>query len=287
MKRVLITGAFGQLGEACSNLLDSNFHVIKSGRNSNDSATILDITSKKSVNDFLDQHTPDIILNLAAMTNVDWCEEKPEHADNVNHKGVVNLCDDFKGHFIQISTDYVFNGDDGPYLEEDPLDPISAYGKSKLAAEKYLAANNISHTIVRANVLYSYSHKTKASFLKWVVGSLKNSKSINVVNDQWNNPTSTDSLADFINKIALSETFGLYHYADNGVMSRFEFAQLIAEVFGLNSDLINPISSSDLNQVAARPLKSGLSTQKIENELLIQPPNVKESLKSIYDTITS
>ena len=287
MKRILITGALGQLGEACSNLLDSNFHVIKSGRNSNDTATILDITSKKSVNDFLDQHTPDIILNLAAMTNVDGCEENPEHADNVNHRGVVNLCDDFNGHFIQISTDYVFNGEDGPYSEEDPLDPISAYGKSKLAAEKYLAGNNISHTIIRANVLYSYSHKTKASFLKWVVESLKNSKSINVVNDQWNNPTSTDSLADFINKIALSETFGLYHYADNGIMSRFEFAQLIAKVFGLDSDLIKPILTSELDQIASRPLKSGLSTQKIENELLIQPPNVKESLKSIYDTITS
>ena len=285
MKRILITGAFGQLGEDCSNLLNTNFHVIRTGIRADDEDRKLDITSEKSVKDLLNKHAPDIILNLAAMTNVDGCEKNPERAHKVNHDGVVNLCDGFDGHFIQISTDYVFNGKEGPYLEDDPVDPISVYGKSKLAAEKYLMNSNISHTIVRANVLYSYSPATKASFLKWVVESLKDSKEIKVVTDQRNNPTSTSSLSDFISKIALSQTSGLYHYADRGVMSRFEFAEMIAGVFSLDSSLIKPISTSDLNQIAPRPLKSGLRTQKIKKELSIYPPEIKESLKSIYDTL--
>ena len=118
-----------------------------------------------------------------------------------------------------------------------------------------------------------------------MVESLKDSKTIKVVSDQWNNPTSTSSLSDFISKIALSQTSGLYHYADRGVMSRFEFAEMIAGVFSLDSSLIKPISTSDLNQIAPRPLKSGLRTQKIKKELSIYPPEVKESLKSIYDTL--
>ena len=287
MNSVLITGAFGQLGLACSNILKSTYNVIKTGLTHVDISNKLDISSTQDVKNFLDKYNPDIILNLAAMTDVDGCEQNSKRANQINYEGVINLCDDFKGHFIQLSTDYVFNGASGPYVEDDPTEAISVYGQSKLDAEQYLMDSKIDYTIIRANVLYSYASDTKASFLKWVVESLKNSKKINVVSDQWSNPTSTNSLAEFIDRVLLSKDYGLYHYADKGVMSRFEFAQLIAKVFGLDSSLINPILSSDLNQVAARPLKSGLSTQKIENELLIQPPSVEASLNNIYNSLKS
>ena len=285
MKSILITGAFGQLGLACSSSLQTKFRLIKTGLNVNSVTNKLDISSKKSVESFLGQHSPDIILNLAAMTDVDGCERDPGGANRINFEGVVNLCEGFKGHFIQLSTDYVFNGLKGPYLEEHPTDAICVYGQSKLDAEKFLINSKINHTIIRANVLYSYSPDTKASFLKWVVESLKDSKGINVVRDQWNNPTSTNSLAQFINWVVLSETYGLYHYADTGIMSRFEFAQLIAEVFGLDSDLIKPILTSELDQAASRPLKSGLRTQKIQNQLSIVPPTVQASLIEIYNSL--
>ena len=247
MNSVLITGAFGQLGFACSNILKSKYNIIKTGLTPVDISNKLDISSTQDVKNFLDKYNPDIILNLAAMTDVDGCEQNSKRANQINYEGVINLCDGFKGHFIQLSTDYVFNGASGPYVEDDPTDAISVYGQSKLDAEQYLMDSKIDYTIIRANVLYSYAPDTKASFLKWVVESLKNSKKINVVSDQWSNPTSTNSLAEFIDRISLSKAYGLYHYADKGVMSRFEFAQLIAKVFGLDSDLINPISSSDLN----------------------------------------
>lgn len=285
MKSILITGAFGQLGIACSNILESKFNIIKTGINADNGNNKLDVSSKKDVEIFLNQFRPDIILNLAAITDVDGCEHNPERADKINRKGVMHLCDRFDGHFIQLSTDYVFDGEDGPYLEDDLTNPISIYGKTKLEAEKYLINSTVNHTIIRTNVVYSYSTETKASFLKWVVQSLRDSKHIEVVSDQWNNPTSTDSLAHFIQRIALSGTHGLYHYADEGLMSRYEFAKLIAKTFKLDSNLIRPILTSELIQEAPRPLKSGLKTQKIQKELSIVPPSVETSLIQIYNTL--
>ena len=285
MKSILITGAFGQLGIACSNILESTFNIIKTGINANRDDSKLDVSSKKDVEIFLNLHKPDIILNLAALTDVDGCEQDPERADKINREGVMHLCDGFSGHFIQLSTDYVFDGEDGPYLEDDLTNPISIYGKTKLEAETYLINSTVNYTIIRTNVVYSYSNETKASFLKWVVQSLKDSKHINVVSDQWNNPTSAESLAHFIQRIALDGIHGLYHYADEGLMSRYEFAKLIAKTFELDSDLIRPILTSELNQAASRPLKSGLSTQKVQNELSIVPPSVEKSLIQICNSL--
>ena len=285
MKSILITGAFGQLGIACSSILESTFNIIKTGINADNDNNKLDVSSKKDVENFLNQYRPDIILNLAALTDVDGCEQDPERADKINHEGVMHLCDGFDGHFIQLSTDYVFDGEDGPYLEDDLTNPISIYGKTKLQAETYLINSTVNYTIIRTNVVYSYSNETKASFLKWVVQSLKDSKHINVVSDQWNNPTSAESLAHFIQRIALFGTHGLYHYADEGLMSRYEFAKLIAKTFELDSDLIRPILTSELNQAASRPLKSGLRTQKVQNELSIVPPSVEKSLIQICNSL--
>ena len=281
MKSILITGAFGQLGLACSSALQTKFRLIKTGLNVNSVTNKLDISSKKSVESFLGQHSPDIILNLAAMTDVDGCERDPEGANRVNFEGVVNLCEGFKGHFIQLSTDYVFNGLKGPYLEEHPTDAICVYGQSKLDAEKFLINSKINHTIIRANVLYSYSPDTKASFLKWVVESLKDSKSINVVRDQWNNPTWTYSITEIINLLIEHEQYGLFHYADKDILNRFQFAQLIAKVFELNDSMISPISTDVLNQQAPRPMKSGLLTKKIESVLEIEPKSVETCLNKI------
>jgi dTDP-4-dehydrorhamnose reductase len=105
MKSILITGAFGQLGIACSNILESTFNIIKTGINANRDNSKLDVSSKKDVEIFLDLHKPDIILNLAALTDVDGCEQDPERADKINREGVMHLCDGFSGHFIQLSTD--------------------------------------------------------------------------------------------------------------------------------------------------------------------------------------
>ena len=281
MKTILITGAYGQLGDACAKHLKNDFKLILSGISPANSGVNLDITSKNSIEKVLLETNPDVILNLAALTDVDGCELDPEKAKNVNINGVKNLCRDFNGHFIQISTDYVFNGESGPYSEEDEANPKSVYGKTKLSADNWLLDNYPKLTIIRTNVLYSYTNRTKASFLKWVVESLDSKQKIKVVNDQWNNPTWTESLSAVIYKIINNQLFDLYHYGDRDILNRFEFSILISKVFDLDSSLIMPITSDQLNQIAPRPRKSGLYTKKIESKLGIIPQSVETCLNEI------
>ena len=281
MKTILITGAYGQLGDACAKHLKNDFKLILSGISPANSGVNLDITSKNSIEKVLLETNPDVILNLAALTDVDGCELDPEKAKNVNINGVKNLCRDFNGHFIQISTDYVFNGESGPYSEEDEANPKSVYGKTKLSADNWLLDNYPKLTIIRTNVLYSYTNRTKASFLKWVVESLDSKQKIKVVNDQWNNPTWTESLSAVINKIIDNQLFDLYNYGDRDILNRFEFSLLISKVFDLDSSLIMPITSDQLNQIAPRPRKSGLYTKKIESKLGIIPQSVETCLNEI------
>ena len=281
MKSILITGAYGQLGESCSHHLKNNYKLILSAISPLKNGIKLDVTDQQSINNILEENNPDIIINLAALTDVDKCELEEKNAYRINFDGVKNLCKDFSGHFIQISTDYVFDGMNGPYSENDRTNPISVYGKTKLDAENWLIDNYSKSTILRSNVLYSYSEQTKASFLKWIIESLVAKRPIKVVNDQWNNPTWTDSITEIINLLIERELYGLFHYADKDILSRFQFSQLIAKVFELNDSMISPISSDKLNQQAPRPMKSGLLTKKIESALEIEPKSVETCLNEI------
>ncbi len=281
MKTLLITGAYGQLGDACVKFLKNNYNITLSGVSPSDGGVHLDIRSKSSIKKVLSDIDPDVILNLAALTDVDGCELDPQQAKDINFSGVKNLCRDFSGHFIQISTDYVFDGKSGPYSEEDEPNPKSVYGKTKLFADNWLLDNYSKSTIIRTNVLYSYTKRTKASFLKWVIDSLNDNQNIKVVNDQWNNPTWTESLSSVISKIIDNQAFDLYHYGDRDILNRFDFSILISKVFNLDSSLIMPISSDELNQIAPRPRKSGLITKKIESELGIIPKSVETCLNEI------
>jgi len=281
MKTLLITGAYGQLGDACVKFLKNNYNITLSGVSPSDGGVHLDIRSKSSIKKVLSDIDPDVILNLAALTDVDGCELDPQQAKDINFSGVKNLCRDFSGHFIQISTDYVFDGKSGPYSEEDEPNPKSVYGKTKLFADNWLLDNYSKSTIIRTNILYSYTKRTKASFLKWVVDSLNDNQNIKVVNDQWNNPTWTESLSSVISKIIDNQAFDLYHYGDRDILNRFDFSILISKVFNLDSSLIMPISSDELNQIAPRPRKSGLITKKFESELGIIPKSVETCLNEI------
>ena len=141
MKTVLITGSNGQLGEACKLNLRSKFNLILSDRKILNKPTFIDITKKDSVKNAIDYHQPNVVLNLAAYTDVDGCEKSIETSENINLNGLKNICKYFNGHIIQISTDYVFDGMSGPYHEEDRTNPLSVYGKHKLAAEEFLYSN--------------------------------------------------------------------------------------------------------------------------------------------------
>ena len=287
--RILITGAFGQLGHALQSVLSrkSNYELICTGRKikKGQEGIPLDIRNQVALKEIINTTAPDILINLAAMTNVDACELNPKLAGEINVAGLQHICDSFKGKIIHLSTDYVFDGTSGPYKEDDPLNPISIYGKTKLASEHILLEKDIKNLVIRGNVLYDYSPHTSASFLNWVVSSLKNNQEIKVVEDQFNNPTWTRSMSDIIELSIENDLEGIIHWGDSVHISRYEFAKLIAKKFSLNDSLIKPVLTSELNQPARRPLQSGLSTEKLVNMLDIIPPSIDDCLDEIIKTI--
>ena len=288
MKKILITGAFGQLGTSLCKVL-SNESILAAGRviisTKKYKCIELDITNQRKVAEIISNYKPDIIIHLAAMTDVDGCEKTPEIAFDVNVKATENLLTSFKGKFIYISTDYVFDGEKGPYFEDDKVNPMSVYGKTKLYGENLVQQSDIDWVILRSNIIFSYSDRTKASFVNWVVDSLKKRQMITVVNDQWNNPTWTNDLAKVISKIIEKDINGLYHYGGRDYLNRLEFAKMIASTFGLDGSLIKPITTSELNWLAQRPLKSGLYTNKIELDLGIEALPIQKALDEMVSQL--
>ena len=287
--RILITGAFGQLGHALQSVLSKkgNYELICTGRKvkKGQEGIPLDIRNQVTLKELINTTAPDILINLAAMTNVDACELNPKLAGEINVAGLQHICDSFEGKIIHLSTDYVFDGTSGPYKEDDPLNPLSIYGKTKLASEHILLDKDIKNLVIRGNVLYDFSPHTSASFLNWVVSSLKGNQEIKVVEDQFNNPTWTRSMSDIIELSIENDLEGIIHWGDSEHISRFEFAKLIAKKFSLNESLIKPVLTSELNQPARRPLQSGLSTEKLVNMLDIIPPSIDDCLDEIIKTI--
>tara|TARA_A100001015_G_C14770421_1_gene625027 strand:+ start:56 stop:793 length:738 start_codon:yes stop_codon:yes gene_type:complete len=228
--RILLTGAFGQLGHALQSILSksSNYHLICTGSNIHEGqkGISLDIRNQVNLKEVVNSTSPDVIVNLAAMTNVDACEKYPKLAGEINVAGLKHICDSFSGKVVQLSTDYVFDGKSGPYNEKDQVCPISIYGKTKLAAERILLDSNANNLVVRGNVLYDYSSHTRASFLNWVVSSLEQKKEIKVVEDQYNNPTWTQSMADIIHLCISNDLNGLVHWGDADYLSRYDFSKM-------------------------------------------------------------
>lgn len=288
MKKILVTGAFGQLGTSLCEVL-SNKSILATGRiittTEKYRSVELDITNQKNVEELIHNYKPDIIIHLAAMTDVDGCEKDPEIAFDVNVRATENLLKNFRGKFIYISTDYVFDGEEGPYSEDDKVNPVSVYGKTKLYGESLIKESDIDWVILRSNIIFSYNDRTKASFVNWVVDSLKRKQIITVVNDQWNNPTWTNDLANVISMIIKKNISGLYHYGGGDFLNRLEFAKMIASAFSLDRELIQPITTPELNWLAQRPLKSGLYTNKIELDLGIEPLPIQKALDKMVSLL--
>ncbi|MFQ6678043.1 MAG: dTDP-4-dehydrorhamnose reductase [Fidelibacterota bacterium] len=280
MEKVLITGAAGQLGESLqlNRYIQIKTDLIQAGTDEN--ILLLDISDKEQVKLLLENEQPDIIVHLAAMTNVDGCEQNPDQAQLINVQGTVNLLNHFDGKFIMISSDYVFDGKNGPYSEEDEVDPINVYGQTKLDAEEKVRECSNDWIILRTNVVWNIGGNFKASFADWVVEELKNNRKIRIVKDQWNNPAWTVDLSRVIDQLLHFDARGIYHYGSADQLNRYEFACLIANVYELNDSLIEPITTKELNQPAKRPLKCGLKTTKIENHFSILPPNTLTNIRN-------
>lgn len=290
MKRILICGANGLLGQRLSMMLSvqTNYEVLNTSVERSfvyDKLLFdynqLDITNRSDVKSLISSFQPDVILNAAAATNVDQCETNREEAWKLNVTAVENLAKAARNvgaRFIHVSTDYVFDGKNGPYDEETLPNPIGYYGKTKLASENVVRSSGAKYAILRTNVLYGYGIGIKTNFALWVVNNLKVGKQINVVDDQYGNPTYVSDLA-----LAMIKTFeldreGIFHIGGSEQLSRYDFALIAAKIFEFDTSLIKRIKTHELKQTAPRPMQSGLITLKAEKQLGMRFLNSTEGL---------
>ena len=290
MKRILVCGSNGLLGQRLALLLSSQteYEVLNTSRNRSFvfddrlfDYTQLDITRKGDVKSLISSFHPTAIVNAAAETNVDWCEEHREDAWRVNVVRVENLIEAARkvgARLIHISTDYVFDGLHGPYSEEDKPSPLSYYGKSKLASENAARIAGIPHTIFRTILLYGNAISVRDSFPMWVLKNLNEGRTVRCSEDQISNPTHVNDLAFAVIKGFELNRDGMFHICGKERLSRYEFALRTADLFGLDPGLIQRVKSADLKQTAARPLVTGFVTLKAQTELGLTPLDIQQGL---------
>lgn len=247
--KILITGAEGQLGLELQAQLreESNkYHVIATDR------TSVDITNLKQVKAEFLLKKPDVVINCAAHTAVDKCEEDIENAYRINSIGPKNLaiaCDEIGAKLVQVSTDYVFNGEvEGARREDDGTGPQSIYGSSKLLGEEYVKTFCKKHFIVRTAWLYGEGN----NFVRTMLKLAETNKELNVVGDQFGSPTSTKDLAKAIIELIQTEYYGTFHGTCEGECSWYEFACKIFEIQGIDIK-VNKVTSEEFVRPAKRP----------------------------------
>lgn len=243
----------------------------------------IDVRDKNVLKETIMKAQPEVIINLAAVTNVDKCESDKQTCWDVNVTLVENLARLARivdARMVHVSTDYVFDGQKGPYAETAVPHPISYYGKSKLAGENACIVGSMQAAVVRTNVVYG-PFVERPDFVRWVLDALESRTPIRVVNDQYSNPTYVDDISESILRIILKRRAGIYHVAGADYCSRYEFALRIAEFFRADPSNISPVTTAELKQPARRPLKGGLITLKAETDLGMKMRGIESGLSTI------
>jgi dTDP-4-dehydrorhamnose reductase len=292
--KILITGSNGLLGQKLLHKLrqDSSVELIATSKGKNRVSEkngytyfSLDITNNDAVARCIASKKPQVVINTAAMTNVDLCEDEKQACNDLNIDAVKYLadaCEKVTAHLIQISTDFIFDGEDGPYKEEDKPNPLSYYGLSKLKSEQLLQAHNVKWTILRTIIVFGVGEKlSKGNIVLWAKGALEKGESLNIIDDQFRAPTLAEDLADICILAAKKKAFGIFNASGKDIMSIYEIVERIAKYYGNSTENLNKISTATLKQKAGRPPKTGFILDKSRKGLGYNPHSFEECLTII------
>jgi dTDP-4-dehydrorhamnose reductase len=290
-KTILLTGANGLLGQKLVNRLSrrESITLIATSKGANRNPGYegyiyesLDINDAEKWEELYEKYEPDEIIHTAAMTNVDQCESEREECWKQNVEAldlITNLCLKYGTRLIHVSTDFIFDGEAGPYNERAEGHPLSYYGQSKLKGEEIILESGINAAIVRAILIYGMvPHMSRSNIVLWAKGALEKQQPIKVVNDQFRSPTLAEDLADGILLVSMKNKSGIWHISGPEVMSILEIVQQVADFWGLDKSLITETDSSSLAQAAKRPPKTGFIILKAQTELGFKPHTFREGL---------
>ncbi len=298
--RILITGSNGLLGQKIVKYCLINkisFLATSFGENRNREVpsnyyASMDITDSFAIEEVVRRYEPTHIINTAAITNVDACEEDQELCQRVNVFAVqclLDICKEYGIHFQQLSTDFVFDGVQGDYSEEDPVNPLSVYAQSKVASEAILMNSGYENwSIVRTIIVFGTGYSlSRSNIVLWAIDALRKGDSLIIVNDQFRAPTWADDLAKGCMLILEKDKTGIFHISGPESFSIAEIVRKIAQYVNAPIDLIRETSSAELNQKAPRPPRTGFDLSKAKEELGYAPLAFEEALKVLDEELKS
>lgn len=289
--KILVTGSNGLLGQKLTELIEKNNTIQLIATASRPSALpikqgdfqLLDITDGEAVDKVIERSKPDVIINTAAMTQVDQCETQREACWKANVSAVGNLIRASRknnAHFIHVSTDFIFDGSKELLDETAVPNPVNYYGASKLEGEKLILKSDISWSIIRTVLVFGVTQDmSRSNIVLWVKKSLEQGKTIQVVNDQWRTPTLAEDLAMGCYLAAEKKTNGIFNISGKDYLSAYNIAIRTAEFFNLDKSLIKETDSTQFIQAARRPLKTGFIIEKARKELGYEPHSFEEGLQ--------
>jgi len=296
--KVLITGSNGLLGQHLIPLFvaDDRYEVIAAGRGVNRLPSqqgytyeSVNLRNTVSVQQLLEKHHPDIIIHAAAMTQVDECERNKDACWDTNvaaTRYLIQAAEKYNAFFLFLSTDFIFDGLEGPYREDDAPNPLSYYGASKVAAERMIRNSKLPWAIVRTVLVYGTAiDMQRSNIITWVKNNLQQGKKIKVVDDQWRTPTLVQDLAEGCKLVADKQATGVFHISGSEMLSPYEMAVQTAQFFKLDLRLIEKVNAKSFVQPAKRPAKTGFVIDKAVQELGYQPRSFAEGLEIIAKEI--
>ncbi|GAB2613142.1 SDR family oxidoreductase [Belliella aquatica] len=291
-KSILITGANGLLGQKLvQQILDEGqFEVIPTGIGESRLPTSLkaakwislDITDRDDVLQVFEKTRPDFVINTAAMTNVDICEKEKKACEILNIHAVMNLiqaAEKFNSHLVHLSTDFIFDGEAGPYSENDTPNPINYYGWTKMKAEEKIKASKIKWTIIRTVLVYGIANDmSRSNIILWVKESLEKGETLQLVNDQFRTPTLAEDLAQGCLLTIKKQAEGIFNISGKEQLTPYDMAIATADFFQLDKSKIKETNSEAFTQDAKRPMKTGFIIDKAIKELDYCPKSFMDGI---------
>jgi dTDP-4-dehydrorhamnose reductase len=278
--RIAVTGANGLVGSRlCRGLAERAHEVCGLSRGDRRGTGTFeyvpcDVTDASAVASALTRLRPEVIINTASMTDVDGCERDPKGAWAANASAaahVATTCRDLGTHLVHVSTDYIFDGDEGPYSEDDVPNPRGVYAQSKLGGELAVRSLAGSWAIARTAVVYGWPPAGRPNFGSWLVSALGNRQPVKLFEDQFVSPSLADSVAAMLAELAERKLTGIWNTAGADVVDRVTYGRAVCKLFGLDEALITPSKLKDVKLASPRPLRSGLRPDKASAELAEKP----------------